>query len=77
MSEMDKKKAYEIVFNDLKQIGLFCGKYDAKNGKESYMHGVSSVMENIALGVSEECYNRFSMEFLKNMIESEEKAGKK
>jgi hypothetical protein len=34
-------------------------------------------MENIALNVSEDCYENFTTEFTKNMIDSEHKAGYK
>lgn len=72
---MDKKKAYEIVLNDLKKIGLFCGRYDASHGKVDYMYGISSVMECVAYNINDEVGDNFSNEFIKNMILSEEKAG--
>lgn len=77
---MENKKleeAYKIVFEDMKKKSpsFFFGKYDAKNGKESFMHGVSTVMEFIALraDLSEETYEKFSNEFTKNMVESKKK----
>lgn len=70
---MDKSKAYKIVFDDLIQFNLFKGIYDAKHGNEHYMHGISSVMEYIAQGVSDELYEKFNTEFIQNMIASEEK----
>lgn len=48
---MNKEEAYKIVFDDLTREGgcdLFRGIYDAKNGKDSYMNGISLVMEYIA-----------------------------
>lgn len=77
---MENKKleeAYKIVFEDMKKNSpsFFFGKYDAKNGKESFMHGVSTVMEFIALRADllEETYEKFSNEFTKNMVESKTK----
>lgn len=70
---MDKTKAYQIVFDDLMQIDLFTGIYDARHGNEHYMHGISAVIEYIAQGVSDECYEKFNTEFIQNMIKSEKK----
>lgn len=67
---MDKKEAFQIVLDELKKCKLFCGQYDAMNGNEHYMHGVSSVMEVIAYHAGDE---EFEDMFLKNMIKSEKK----
>lgn len=38
---MNKKEAFEIVFNNLTKVNLFMGKYDAKNGSENlYCNGI-------------------------------------
>ena len=76
---MTKEEAYRMVFADLTRedgCALFRGIYDAKNGKSSYMHGVSSVMEYIASQVSEQVHDSFEDMFLKNMMKSEERAEK-
>lgn len=67
--------AYRIVFNDMMNsgCGLLVGQYDAKNGKEDFMHGIATVMEWIAYRVSEEQGDDFSDLFVKNLIESEKK----
>ena len=67
---VDKSEAYKIVFNDLMRINLYKGIYDAKNGNDTFMFGISSVMESIAAGVSEDCHNEFSKIFIQNMIKS-------
>ena len=75
--ELDKKtkeEATQYVFDELLKCNLFRGIYDAKNGKKSYMHGVSAVMECIAAMISAECFERFNEEFTKNLIESEDKS---
>ena len=75
LTELDNiilRNSAEVVLSKLKECDLFCGKYDAKNGKDSYMHGISSVMEVIAHYAEDE---EFEDMFLKNMIESEKKAG--
>lgn len=65
------KLASQIVLDKLKECPLFCGKYDAKNGNASYMHGISTVMEVIAHYAEDE---EFEEMFLKNIIKSEDKA---
>lgn len=77
---MTREEAYKIVFDDLTRedgYPIFRGIYDAKNGKDSYMYGISHAMEYIALQVSEQTYESFGDMFLKNMIKSEEKAKKR
>ena len=50
MNSQEKKEAYNYVFDDLiSNYGdLFRGKYDAKNGSESFMYGIWTVMDVIA-----------------------------
>lgn len=67
---MNKSEAYQIVFDDLKQLDLFNGIYDAEHGKKEYMYGIIAVMEQIASGVSEECCIEFSDKFFDNMCQS-------
>lgn len=69
--------AYRIVFNDMlnSECGLLVGQYDAKNGSNHFMYGISTVMEWIAYRVSEPDAIAFSELFLKNMAESEKKVG--
>ena len=47
---MTKQEAYKIVYNDIlnRDIGLFLGRFDAKNGKPEFMYGISTLMEFIA-----------------------------
>lgn len=65
--------AYRIVYNDILNsgCGLLVGEYDAKNGNEKFMYGISTVMEWIAYRVSQEDGNAFSDLFIKNMLKSE------
>jgi len=75
---MDKKKAFQIVLNELAECGLFMGKYDASHKKERidyYMLGISTVMECIAANISDEVCDDYSDTFIRNMIESQRKAG--
>lgn len=63
-----------IFLDKLSECPLFIGKYDARHGNEHFMYGISTVMENIALLVSEECFEKFCDTFSGNMSESERSA---
>ncbi len=63
---------WKAVLEELKEIALFRGIYDAKNGNEHYMFGISTVMEVIANKANDD---GFEDEFLHNMKLSEEKVG--
>lgn len=69
----EEKKVIEKVVDGMTECGLFCGKYDAKNGSAEFMHGISTVMEYLAYLVSDEYGAEFDETFLKNMIKSEKK----
>lgn len=70
----EEKKIIEKVINEMCECGLFCGRYDAKNGNEHFMYGVSTVMESLAYLVSEDFGDEFTEIFLKNMLESKKSA---
>lgn len=65
---MNEREAFQIVLNKLKECQLFCGKYDARNGNEHFMYGISTVMEVIASYAGDETFEEM---FLQNMYESE------
>lgn len=68
---MDKKTAFAIVLEELINIKMFCGIYDAKHGNPHFMYGIQTVMENIAYSIDERVGDKFSDDFLNNMIKSE------
>lgn len=53
---MELKKAYQMVFNDLRDNRMFQGYYDAINGNPHFMTGVETVMEVIASRAYDEQY---------------------
>lgn len=69
-----KRVSYKIVFNDLMECPLFRGEYDAKNGNESFVNGIWTVMEYIAYNVSEDVGDKFNNEFAENMTKSKNEA---
>ncbi len=70
---MLKELAYKIVYNDLMKCPICRGIYDAKHGKDSFMYGISLVMEAIAYQVSEKTLDEFNDIFMDNMTKSKEK----
>lgn len=66
------RRAYRLVLNDLSELRLLTGVYDAKNGSDTFMYGVQTVMETIAFEAQD-----FDFEdmFIQNMAESKKKAG--
>ena len=68
---MELKKAYQMVFADLRECPMFQGHYDAFNGNPYYMSGIETVMEVIAnRGYGEDFAEEFSNEFTDNMLRS-------
>lgn len=68
---MELKKAYQMVFSDLRECPMFQGRYDAINGNPHYMSGIETVMEVIAnRGYGEDFAEEFSNEFTDNMLRS-------
>ena len=63
--------AAKIVLRKLSECPLLCGVYDARNGKDNYMFGVSTVMEMIANLAGDTGFEKM---FLSNMVDSEERA---
>ena len=76
---MDKQEAYKIVLEDLTKCGcgLFVGQYDAKNGSEQFMYGISTIMEHIAYKAGKREYDEFINTFFENMKKSVDKANKR
>lgn len=74
---MDKKRAYAIVLFDLMECGLCVGKCDWSERSTGFMHGIETVMEQIAYSVSEEVGDAFDDTFVRNLLESQDKAREK
>lgn len=65
------QKAYQIVLKDMMLNGpdMFKGVYDARNGNDSFMYGIQTVMEYIASSIDENSHQIFSDMFTRNMVE--------
>ena len=75
---MTKQEAYKIVYNDIlnRDIKLFLGRFDAKNGKPEFMYGISTVMGFIAYESSEKDYDDFQKIWFENFLKSIDNAKK-
>lgn len=71
---MSKEEVLKELLEEMKQIGIFNGKFDAKNGSWEFMNGVGTVMEYLAYKVSDEYGEEFEHEFSKNFAKSLDKA---
>lgn len=70
---MELKKAYQMVFSDLRECPMFQGRYDAFNGNEHFMRGIETVMELIAQrGHNAEFAEKFAEAFAFNVQRSKE-----
>ena len=72
---MSKEEIRQLVLEMMK-CPMFRGEYDAKNGNEDFMYGISTVIEYLAYRVDDEFYQHVSDTFIHNMVKSEEKVGK-
>lgn len=75
MQGLESVNPYKIVYDHLMQCNMCKGIYDAKNGNEHFMYGISLVMELIANKIGDETCEEFSDMFFDNMEESRRKAG--
>lgn len=73
----NKQKTLKEVLEETRQIGIFNGTFDAKNGSWEFMHGVACVMEFLAYQVSEEYFEELQKEFYKNFEKSLDKVKEK
>ena len=69
-----ERKVIKRVINGMTECGMFCGRYDAKNGSAEFMYGIATVMEYLAYLVDDDYGADFEATFLKNMIKSEKKS---
>lgn len=72
---MNKEEIRKLV-SKMMECPLFRGEYDAKNGSESFMYGISTVMEYLASCVDDTFCQEVSGIFTHNMVKSQEKVHK-
>ncbi len=73
LNKEEKKIVKRVVEDLMEQNGLFRGNYDAKNGNEHFMYGISTLLEYIAYSVDENFGSEVENIFVKNMKKSIDK----
>lgn len=76
LTNEQKAVAKEIFFQMISDVDMFRGHYDAKNGNEHFMLGISTPLTYLAYTIDEECGREFDSMFMKNMQKSIEEANK-
>ena len=72
---MNKEEIRQLV-SKMMECPMFRGEYDAKHGSESFMYGISTVMEYLASCVDDTFYQSVSDGFTRNMVKSQKKVHK-
>ena len=72
---MNKEEIRHLV-SKMMECPMFRGEYDAKHGSESFMYGITTVMEYLASLVDDTFYQKVSDTFTHNMAKSQEKVQK-
>lgn len=73
MDEQKKAMLREVIDELMAMSEIFNGTYDAKNGNEHFMYGVSTVLTALAFRVSEEYADKVEETFFENMEKSQKK----
>lgn len=66
----NEREALKKIVEDMRECGLFVGRFDAKNGNVHFMYGINTVMEYLTSLISEEYQVEFDKEFMTNFEKS-------
>ena len=58
------------IVENMRECGLFVGRFDAKNGNLNFMYGIKTVMEYLTSLISEEYCDEYQKEFINNFKRS-------
>ena len=72
---MNKEEIRQLV-SKMMECPMFRGEYDAKHGNESFMYGISTVMEYLSSQVDDTFCQNVSDVFNRNMLKSQKKVQK-
>lgn len=65
-----EREILKKIVDKMRECGLFVGRFDAKNGNVNFMYGIETVMEYLAMLISEEYHDEFEKEFMTNFEKS-------
>ena len=66
----NEREVLKKIVEDMREYGLFAGKFDAKNGNINFMYGIETVMEYLTSLISEEYCDEYQKEFINNFEKS-------
>ena len=66
----NEREVLKKIVENMRECGLFAGKFDAKNGNVNFMYGIETVMEYLTSLISEEYCDEYQKEFMNNFERS-------
>ena len=66
----EEREVLKKIVENMREWGLFAGKFDAKNGNVNFMYGIETVMEYLTSLISEEYCDEYQKEFINNFERS-------
>ena len=66
----NEREVLKKIVENMRECGLFVGRFDAKNGNINFMYGIETVMEYLANLISEEYCDEYQKEFINNFERS-------
>ena len=73
LNKEEKQTLKKVIEYSMEHVGLFRGEYDAKNGKEEFMHGICTLLEYLSDLVDYNFYETVGETFVNNMVKSKAK----
>lgn len=66
----EEREVLKKIVENMRECGLFVGRFDAKNGNVNFMYGIETVMEYLTNLISKEYCDGYEKEFLTNFEKS-------
>ena len=66
----NEREVLKKIVENMRECGLFAGKFDAKNGDINFMYGIETVMEYLTSLISEKYCDEYQKEFINNFERS-------
>ena len=66
----NEREVLKKIVENMRECGLFVGKFDVKNEVLHFMYGIETVMEHLTSLISEEYCHKYEKEFINNFERS-------
>lgn len=66
----NEREVLKKIVENMRECGLFVGRFDAKNGNVDFMYGIETVMEYLTSLISEEYCDEYQKEYINNFKRS-------